>query len=70
MDTHIQIALKRLAEGSALWAIPWPCIHEFYGVVTHPRIYDPPTSPVQALSQIEAWLESPSLVLLAESEQY
>ena len=25
------------------WAIPWPCIHEFLAIVTHPRIYDPPT---------------------------
>ena len=28
-----------LAEGRALWAIPWPCVHEFLAIVTHPRIY-------------------------------
>jgi hypothetical protein len=38
--------------------------------VTHPRIFDPPTPRARALRQVEAWLESPSLVLLAEGEGY
>lgn len=59
-----------LAEGQAPWAIPWPCIHEFLAIVTHPRIYTPPTPLEKALDQMEAWLESPSLVLLSESEDY
>jgi toxin-antitoxin system PIN domain toxin len=58
------------AEGRAAWALPWPCVHEFYSVVTHPRIYDPPSTPARALAQIDAWLESPSLVLLAEGETH
>lgn len=59
--------LEGLAEGIASWAIPWPCLHEFLSVVTHPRIFSPPTSLERALDQIEAWLESPSLVLLSET---
>lgn len=59
-----------LAEGRAPWAIPWPCVHEFLAIVTHPRIYTPPTPLNMALDQIEAWLESPSLVLLSETEGY
>lgn len=62
--------LRQLAESPALWALPWPCLHEFYSVVTHPRIYDPPSSPEQAAGQIEAWLESPSAVPLSEGETY
>ena len=62
--------IVELAEGQAPWAIPWPCIHEFLAIVTHPRIYAPPTPLVKAVDQVEAWLESPSLVLLAESENY
>jgi uncharacterized protein len=62
--------VAELAEGRAPWAIPWPCIHEFLAVVTHPRIYGPPTPLVQAIEQVEAWLESPTLVLLAETEEY
>jgi uncharacterized protein len=62
--------LAGLAEGRALWAIPWPCIHEFLAIVTHPRIYAPPTPLSVALDQVEAWVESPSLVLLGEPEAY
>jgi toxin-antitoxin system PIN domain toxin len=62
--------VAELAEGSAGWAIPWPCLHEFLAIVTHPRIYDPPTPPAAALDQVDAWLEAPSLVLLAEAEEY
>jgi toxin-antitoxin system PIN domain toxin len=59
--------ISELAEGSATWSIPWPCVHEFLAIVTHPRIYAPPTPLPRALDQVDAWLESPTLVLLAES---
>jgi len=62
--------VRRLAEGRAAWALPWPCVHEFFAIVTHPRIYDPPTPAPQALDQVDAWLESPSVVLLAESPRH
>ena len=59
--------VSRLAQGRAPWAIPWPCVQEFFAIATHPRIYKPPTPIARALEQIDAWLESPTLVLLAES---
>jgi uncharacterized protein len=62
--------LTQHAEGRAAWAIPWPCLHEFFAIVTHPRIYKPASTTAQALDQIDAWLESPSLVLLAETAQH
>ena len=62
--------IKTLAEGSAIWAIPWPCVHEFVAIVTHPKIYMPPTPLQRAIAQVEAWLDSPSLILLSESEGY
>lgn len=62
--------VAELAEGRSAWAIPWPCVHEFLAIVTHPRIYNPPTPTDRALEQVAAWLESPSLVLLAEAEGY
>lgn len=62
--------LVELAEGRAAWAIPWPSLHEFLAIVTHSRIYATPTPLAAALDQMEAWLESPSLTLLAESEGY
>jgi hypothetical protein len=62
--------VRDLAEGRAAWAIPWPCVHEFLAIVTHPRIYDPPTPLAKALDQVDAWLESPSLALLAEGHDH
>jgi uncharacterized protein len=59
-----------LAEGSAAWAIPWPCLHEFLAIVTNPRIYNPPTPLASALDQIDSWLESPTLILLSESNEH
>jgi uncharacterized protein len=59
--------LTELANGTAAWGIPWPCLHEFLAIVTHPRIFAPPTSLEMAIGQIEIWLESPSLALLTES---
>ena len=62
--------MTELAEGSSTWAIPWPCVHEFLAIVTHPRIYAPPTPLPRALDQVAAWLESSTLVLLAESADH
>ena len=59
--------MVELAEGVSTWAIPWPCVHEFLAIVTHPRIYAPPTPLNRALDQVDAWCEAPTLALLAES---
>lgn len=63
-------AIRSLAEGTSAWAIPWPCMHEFIAITTHPRIFDPASGLDQALAQITAWLESPTVVLLAEEPGY
>lgn len=62
--------LAALAEGEQPWAIPWPCLHEFYAKVTHPRVFSPPSAVDQALDQIEAWSESPGLRLLSEGPDH
>lgn len=63
--------MRGLAEAPARWAIPWPCIFEFFSVVTNARIWKAAaSSPSQAWRQIEAWMGSPSLVLLSEPEAF
>lgn len=64
------LVLRRLAEGRTPWAVPWACIHEFLAIVTHPRIYSPPSTIRAALDQVRAWTHSPSLVLVSESQGY
>lgn len=62
--------LTELVESGRAWAIPWPCLHEFLAIATHPRIYQPPTPIGIALEQVECWLETPTLVTLGEAETY
>ena len=62
--------LRVLAQARAPWAIAWPCLHEFYSVVTHPRIFKQPTPVERACEQIDAWLESPALQLLTETGEH
>ena len=62
--------LRELAQSRAAWAIPWPCLHEFFGVVTNARIFKTPSTASQAMVQIDSWYESPSLVVLHESTQH
>jgi toxin-antitoxin system PIN domain toxin len=59
--------VRKLAESSALWAVPWPAVHEFLAVVTHPGIYSPPTPLKDALRQIRAWIDCPTLTLIGET---
>jgi hypothetical protein len=63
-------AVRELSEGAAAWAIPWPCVHEFLAITTHPRIFRTPTPRAAAIDQLEAWFEAPSLVRLAENDRY
>jgi len=82
VDTNILVAAHRadspwhararrvlvdLAEGKLLWAIAWPCIHEFLAVVTHPGIYRPPTPMEVAITAVRSWGESPFLRLIGET---
>ncbi len=63
-------AVVRIAEASDAWGLPSQVIHEFFGIVTHPRIYDPPSTIAQAWRQIHAWLDSPSVVILGEGPRH
>ena len=71
-EWHAEAAavVRTLAESGMPWAIPWPCIHEFLAIVTHPRIFVPATKLKAALDQVSAWIESPTLALLSEGPGY
>lgn len=59
--------IRALAESPIPWAICLHCFVEFYGVVTHLKLWKKPSTPEQALDQIAAWRESPSLRILCDS---
>ncbi len=63
--------IAALASGNEPWAIPWPCVYEFYSVVTNRRIWkDAVSTQAQAWQQVEAWLAAPSLQLLSETDDF
>ncbi|HXJ20663.1 MAG TPA: TA system VapC family ribonuclease toxin [Polyangia bacterium] len=63
--------MRRLSAGNDAWAIPWPCVYEFFSVVTNPKIWKAVASPPeQAWLQIAAWLAAPSVRLLHETEEF
>ena len=69
--TTAESIIRDLAESPAPWAIAWPCVYEFFSVVTNPKIWrDSATSSRQAWTQIEAWLASPSVRTLGETEGF
>jgi hypothetical protein len=53
--------LTQLAESARPWAIPWPCIYEYLRVVTHPRLFKPPSTQAEAISRLHLLSRSPSL---------
>ncbi len=57
--------LSELAEGDAPWALPWPCVHEFFSSVTASK-WKQPTPPSQALAVVKAVVESPRVQLIGE----
>ena len=60
--------LRSLAEGPTAWAVPWPCVYEFVGVVTNPRIWKEKASTQEAAwAQLREWTGSPTLRLLSET---
>jgi toxin-antitoxin system PIN domain toxin len=85
LDTNVLVALHRAdtpghaaaraayaAAGgdAAVWALPWPCVHEFIAVVTHPRIFAQPSPLSDALRAIEAWRDRAGVRWLAEDDSY
>lgn len=63
-------ALRWLAEGHEAWAVPIFCVGEFLRVVSHDRVFDPPTPVIDALAAIDSLLASPSCRLLVPGDRY
>ena len=62
--------LESLAVGPQPWAIPWPCVHEFFAVVTHPRIYKSATPTETVFAQLRALQSLANLVFIAEADEH
>lgn len=66
-SAHHPAALERItaiAESDTPWALPVFCLAEFVRVVTHLRVFDPPSTLSQALDFLGELVKSPSVRLL------
>lgn len=63
-------AVRLLAEGDEAWALPVFCVGEFLRVVSHDRLFDPPTPALEAIASVDSLLASPSARLLVPGDGY
>jgi hypothetical protein len=70
LHRRARVILEDLAQGDRPWVLPWPCIYEFLRVVTHPRVFDPPSDPEIVIEGLQSLFESPSLVLFGEGPSH
>jgi uncharacterized protein len=63
-------AVEALANGETPWALPWPVVHEFLHLVTHPHAVARALAPADAWAFVEALLSSHSLRLLGPTEHH
>lgn len=70
---HHEMSLRcitQLAENNPPWGITVFSIGEFLHIVTHPRVFDPPSSLKQSTTAIQNILLSPSVRILIPGESY
>ena len=62
--------LQALSEGPAPYALFWPSLYEFLRVVTHHRVFDPPSTTAEALEAIRDFLAPPVVRVLSETARH
>ena len=62
--------LVTLAEGPVRWGLPVFCVTEFMRVVTHGRVFNPPSSVSQAAMFIENLLAAPTCELVRPGAEF
>lgn len=72
MTQHPQarVVLDALVKSREPWALPWPCVYEFLRVVTHRRVFSPPTPPWVAWENMLALMASPGCVMLGPTARH
>lgn len=70
LHTSALARLRILAEGHVPWALPVFCIGEFVRLVTHGRVFRPPSGIEPALQFIDHLLASPAARLLLPGPAY
>jgi len=67
---HAHELLRTMAEGTVPYALYWPSLYEFLRVVTHHRVFDPPSSTRDAVTAIGDFIGPPVARVLSETPQH
>lgn len=62
--------LATLSKGPAPYALFWPSLYEFLRVVTHHRVFDPPSTIADALEAIRDLLAPPLVRVLSDTPRH
>lgn len=62
--------MEGLVNSARHWAVPWPCVHEFLAIVTHPRIYDPPSKSADGLRMMQELDATGTVQFLTEGPRH
>ena len=62
--------LESLANGDRPWALPWPAVHRFLALVTHPHVVARTLSPGEAWGFVGALAGSPSVQWLGPTPRH
>jgi toxin-antitoxin system PIN domain toxin len=62
--------LFKLANGDEPWGIPIFCLGEYLRLLTHPKVFTPPTPIKLALDNLQSLLETPSCSLLLANSNF
>ena len=63
-------AVESVVNGDAPWALPWPVVHEFLRLVTHPHAVARPLRPSDAWGFVGRLVASPSVRMLGPTERH
>ncbi len=62
--------ITALAQGVERWALPIFCVTEFMRVVTHRRVFNPPSTVAQATAFIQGIVAAPSCELVRPGPEF
>jgi len=62
--------VQQLAAKQETWILPWPVVHAFMRISTHPGIFPSPLSPEDALSVMEDIMRLPHVVCVGEGNRF
>lgn len=61
--------LNKIAQSYDPWVLLWPCIYEFIRIITHPKLFHPPTPVDLGLEAVKS-LHNACTAILGETKQH